>query len=59
MPHYPTRPPVHVSEEDGGIVVRFASGTVLSDAHVEALGRRLAARTGRDECSSVTLDLAQ
>lgn len=57
MSHHPARPPFHVSEEEGGTAVRFTPGTVLTDADIEALGRRLTARTGWQECAPVTLDL--
>ena len=50
--------PFRVAGECDAATVSFAPGTVLTDAHVEALGRRLALPTGGSARPPVTLDLA-
>ena len=56
MSHHPTRPLFQVSEGEDGTTVRLPAGTVLTDGHVEAIGRHPLA-AGRGD-RPLTLDLA-
>ena len=56
MSHRPARPLFHVGEDGLTTSVRFPAGTVLTDAHVEALARHPLA-TGQGN-RPLTLDLA-
>jgi len=53
----PTRPLFHTADADGGPTVRFPVGTVLTDAHVEAVVRRLPTLLAARGHAPLTLDL--
>ncbi len=57
MPADPLAPVLHVTEEDGGTVVRFPAGTALTEVNSRGVGRHLAALAGGRAGADLTLDL--
>ncbi len=58
MPLHRGRPPFHVTDAADTTTVCFDPSTVLTEAHAEALARRLSASAGGPGRPPVTLDLA-